>query len=166
MTLPSPAEQLASRKRLNALFRTPKHEPEVRRKAVKRPFIENPNAPRCLWPRVRDWLDLSSEPEDRIPVIHVKTIREVVGLHYEVSQVDLLSDRRTHKVVLPRQVAMYLAKTLTLKSLPEIGRRFGGRDHTTVLHAVRKITALREQDPVVASDLQRLTDQIKEWSGA
>ena len=66
----------------------------------------------------------------------------MVARQYNVSRSDLLSSRRTANVVRPRQVAMYLAKTLTLRSLPEIGRRFGGRDHTTVLHAVRKIEAL------------------------
>ena len=70
----------------------------------------------------------------------------MVARQYNVSRSDLLSSRRTANVVRPRQVAMYLAKTLTLRSLPEIGRRFGGRDHTTVLHAVRKIEALVAKD--------------------
>ncbi|MGY4449335.1 chromosomal replication initiation ATPase DnaA [Bradyrhizobium sp. i1.3.1] len=74
--------------------------------------------------------------------IKIEDIQRVVARQYNVSRSDLLSSRRTANVVRPRQVAMYLAKTLTLRSLPEIGRRFGGRDHTTVLHAVRKIEAL------------------------
>ena len=72
----------------------------------------------------------------------VTRIQEVVARQYGVSRFDLLSSRRTANIVRPRQVAMYLCKTLTLRSLPEIGRRFGGRDHTTVLHAVRKISWL------------------------
>ena len=68
--------------------------------------------------------------------VKIEDIQRIVARQYNVSRADLLSSRRTANVVRPRQVAMYLAKTLTLRSLPEIGRRFGGRDHTTVLHAV------------------------------
>jgi chromosomal replication initiator protein len=65
-------------------------------------------------------------------------------------------------VVRPRQVAMYLAKTLTLRSLPEIGRRFGGRDHTTVLHAVRKIENLVNNDNTLAEEIEALKRQLQE----
>jgi chromosomal replication initiator protein len=65
-------------------------------------------------------------------------------------------------VVRPRQVAMYLAKTLTLRSLPEIGRRFGGRDHTTVLHAVRKIEGLVGNDAMLADEIEVLKRQLQE----
>jgi chromosomal replication initiator protein len=65
-------------------------------------------------------------------------------------------------VVRPRQVAMYLAKTLTLRSLPEIGRRFGGRDHTTVLHAVRKIEALVSKDVALSEEVESLKRQLQE----
>ena len=68
-----------------------------------------------------------------------RTSRSSSRRRYNVSRSDILSERRTAAVVQPRQIAMYLSKVLTLRSLPEIGRRFGGRDHTTVLHAVRKI---------------------------
>ncbi|MCB8829719.1 chromosomal replication initiator protein DnaA, partial [Escherichia coli] len=71
--------------------------------------------------------------------IRIEEIQRIVARHYNVSKQDLLSNRRTRTIVKPRQIAMYLAKMLTPRSLPEIGRRFGGRDHTTVLHAVRKI---------------------------
>jgi chromosomal replication initiator protein len=64
--------------------------------------------------------------------------------------------------VRPRQVAMYLAKTLTLRSLPEIGRRFGGRDHTTVLHAVRKIEGLVGNDMALAEEIEILKRQLQE----
>ena len=70
--------------------------------------------------------------------------------------------RRTANVVRPRQVAMYLAKTLTLRSLPEIGRRFGGRDHTTVLHAVRKIEALVSKDIALSEEVESLKRQLQE----
>ena len=74
--------------------------------------------------------------------VRVEEILKLVSAHFNVTRADLLSSRRTASVVRPRQIAMYLSKTLTLRSLPEIGRRFGGRDHTTVLHAVRKIEGL------------------------
>ncbi|MFZ3335664.1 MAG: helix-turn-helix domain-containing protein, partial [Xanthobacteraceae bacterium] len=65
-------------------------------------------------------------------------------------------------VVRPRQVAMYLAKVLTLRSLPEIGRRFGGRDHTTVLHAVRKIENLAGNDSAFAEEIEGLKRQLQD----
>jgi chromosomal replication initiator protein len=74
----------------------------------------------------------------------------------------MLSSRRTANVVRPRQIAMYLAKTLTLRSLPEIGRRFGGRDHTTVLHAVRKIEHLADTDKVLADEIDILKRMLME----
>jgi chromosomal replication initiator protein len=86
----------------------------------------------------------------------------VVARQYNVSRADLLSSRRTANVVRPRQVAMYLAKTLTLRSLPEIGRRFGGRDHTTVLHAVRKIEGLVGNDTMLADEIEVLKRQLQE----
>jgi len=88
----------------------------------------------------------------------------VVARQYNVSRSDLLSSRRTANVVRPRQVAMYLAKTLTLRSLPEIGRRFGGRDHTTVLHAVRKIEGLVTggSDMALAEEIEILKRQLQE----
>jgi chromosomal replication initiator protein len=83
--------------------------------------------------------------------VKIEDIQRIVARQYNVSRADLLSSRRTANVVRPRQVAMYLAKTLTLRSLPEIGRRFGGRDHTTVLHAVRKIEGLVGNDAMLAT---------------
>jgi chromosomal replication initiator protein len=76
--------------------------------------------------------------------VRIEDIQRVVARHYNVSKTELLSNRRTRTIVKPRQVAMFLAKMMTLRSLPEIGRRFGGRDHTTVLHAVRKIEGLSQ----------------------
>jgi chromosomal replication initiator protein len=87
-----------------------------------------------------------------------------VARHYNVSRTDICSARRTANVVRPRQVAMYLAKTLTLRSLPEIGRRFGGRDHTTVLHAVRKIAALIPKDAELAAEEAHFRSLLSEVS--
>jgi len=94
--------------------------------------------------------------------IRVEDILRVVAKHYGVSRADLLSSRRTANVVRPRQIAMYLAKTLTLRSLPEIGRRFGGRDHTTVLHAVRKIEGLVQGDKGLAEEIDALKRLLQE----
>jgi chromosomal replication initiator protein len=94
--------------------------------------------------------------------VKIEDIQRIVARHYNVSRGDLLSSRRTANVVRPRQVAMYLAKTLTLRSLPEIGRRFGGRDHTTVLHAVRKIEHLVGNDTALAEEVESLKRQLQE----
>ncbi len=81
------------------------------------------------------------EPVVRCPSIH--RIIEAVCKKYNVTRVEILSARRTANIVRPRHVAMYLAKQLTLRSYPAIGRAFGGRDHTSILSGVRKITRLR-----------------------
>ncbi|MDE2579490.1 MAG: chromosomal replication initiator protein DnaA [Hyphomicrobiales bacterium] len=94
--------------------------------------------------------------------VKIDDIQKLVAGHYNVSRADLLSSRRTASVVRPRQIAMYLAKTLTLRSLPEIGRRFGGRDHTTVLHAVRKIEGMVNADTALAQDLELLKRMLTE----
>jgi chromosomal replication initiator protein len=94
--------------------------------------------------------------------VRIEDIQRVVARQYNVSRADLLSSRRTANVVRPRQVAMYLAKILTLRSLPEIGRRFGGRDHTTVLHAVRKIEALAANDSALADEIEALKRQLQD----
>lgn len=89
-------------------------------------------------------------------------IQRVVAEHFNVAVADILSARRTANVVRPRQIAMYLTKVLTLRSLPEIGRRFGGRDHTTVLHAVRKIEALVSKDVALSDEVELLKRQLQE----
>jgi chromosomal replication initiator protein len=94
--------------------------------------------------------------------VRIEDIQRVVARQYNVSRADLLSSRRTANVVRPRQVAMYLAKVLTLRSLPEIGRRFGGRDHTTVLHAVRKIEGLVGNDTTLAEEIESLKRQLQD----
>jgi hypothetical protein len=91
------------------------------------------------------------EPAEPSRPLRIEHIQYVVAQHYNVSRIDILSARRTHNAVRPRQIAMYLARTLTKRTLPEIGRRFGGRDHTTVMHAVRKIEALIPIVPAFAA---------------
>ncbi len=93
--------------------------------------------------------------------ITVDEIQRAVAEYYNLRLSELLSARRSRNIARPRQVAMYLAKQLTERSLPEIGRRFGGRDHTTVIHAVRKIEELRRQDSALDEDIHRLTRQLQ-----
>lgn len=88
--------------------------------------------------------------------ITVEDIQRKVSEHYNIRFADLIGPRRFRTVTRPRQMAMYLAKELTSRSLTEIGRRFGGRDHTTVLHSVRRMEKLRGQDSQIAEDLELL----------
>jgi chromosomal replication initiator protein len=108
----------------------------------------------------RELKDMVRPPE--LKRVRIEEIQRIVARQYNVSRGDLLSARRTANVVRPRQIAMYLAKTMTLRSLPEIGRRFGGRDHTTVLHAVRKIESLIGSDTAVAAEIEVLKGQLQD----
>jgi chromosomal replication initiator protein len=94
--------------------------------------------------------------------VKIEDIQKLVASRYNVSRSDILSERRTAAVVRPRQIAMYLSKVLTLRSLPEIGRRFGGRDHTTVLHAVRKIEKALGEDNILSDEVELLKRMLQE----
>ncbi len=94
--------------------------------------------------------------------VKIEDIQKLVASRYNVSRSDILSERRTAAVVRPRQIAMYLSKVLTLRSLPEIGRRFGGRDHTTVLHAVRKIEKAIGEDHALSDEVELLKRMLQE----
>lgn len=87
-------------------------------------------------------------------------IRKVAD-HYRLRMTDLLSPRRVRSIARPRQIAMFLAKRLTSKSLPEIGKQFGGRDHTTVIHAVKKIEELRAVDSQISEDVELLRRMLE-----
>lgn len=93
--------------------------------------------------------------------VTVDQIQKTVAEHYQLKQADLISERRARAVARPRQVAMWLAKQITTRSLPDIGRRFGGRDHTTVLHAVRRIEALKAEDAGIARDVDVLMRKLR-----
>lgn len=88
--------------------------------------------------------------------IKIEDILRVISRHFGVSKSDLLSQRRHRSVVWPRQIGMYLAKQMTARSLPEIGRRFGNRDHTTVLHAIRKIEGKLNGNPRLRDEMEEL----------
>jgi chromosomal replication initiator protein len=93
--------------------------------------------------------------------VSIDEIQRKVCEHYRIRQAEMGSARRAREVARPRQIAMYLAKQLTQRSLPEIGRRFGGRDHTTVIHAVRTIEALRIKDAEIDGDVRLLMRQLE-----
>ena len=88
--------------------------------------------------------------------VTIEEIQKQVASHFNIRTSDMHSARRSRIIARPRQVAMYLAKQLTSRSLPEIGRKFGGRDHTTVMHAVKKVEELRDYDSTFAEDVELL----------
>jgi chromosomal replication initiator protein len=93
--------------------------------------------------------------------ITIDEIQRKVSDHFRIRHAEMTSARRAREVARPRQIAMYLAKQLTPRSLPEIGRRFGGRDHTTVIHAVRQIEKLRKADAELDADVRLLLRQLE-----
>lgn len=93
--------------------------------------------------------------------ITIEEIQKKVAEHFNIRVADMHSARRARQVARPRQVAMYLAKQLTSRSLPEIGKKFGGRDHTTVIHAVKKVEELRDADQSFAEDVELLRRMLE-----
>ena len=93
--------------------------------------------------------------------VTIEEIQKAVVEHYSIRMSDMVSARRSRAVARPRQVAMYLAKQLTPRSLPEIGKKFGGRDHTTVMHAVRQVERLSGEDRAIADDVEALRRKLQ-----
>ena len=93
--------------------------------------------------------------------ITIDDIQRKVADYYNLRLSDLLSARRSRQIARPRQVAMYLSKILTTRSLPEIGRKFGGRDHTTVIHAVKRVEGLRDSDSAIQEEVDLLTRSLE-----
>ncbi|MDB9752246.1 chromosomal replication initiator protein DnaA [Pelagibacteraceae bacterium] len=106
---------------------------------------------------INDCKSILKDVFSQIRVITVDKIQNVVSNYYNIPLSDMLSQRRSRPLARPRQIAMYLAKKMTTRSLPEIGRRFANRDHTTVIHAVKTITRLSEQD----DEMKKGINQIK-----
>jgi len=94
--------------------------------------------------------------------VTVEEIQRRVSEHYNIRLSEMIGPKRVRTYARPRQIAMYLAKHMTSRSLPEIGRRFGGRDHTTVMHGVRRITDLKTTDSQIADDLELLRRALSE----
>ena len=99
---------------------------------------------------------------NQIRVITVDKIQNVVSNYFNISLSEMLSERRSRPLARPRQIAMYLAKKMTSRSLPEIGRRFANRDHTTVIHAVKTITRLSEQDDEMKKNISQIKSLLLE----
>jgi chromosomal replication initiator protein len=93
-------------------------------------------------------------------MIFVADIQRVTAAHFEIPAREMVSARRSREVARPRQVAMYLAREMTPQSLPAIGRMFGGRDHTTVLHAIRTIGSLNEVSPKIRESVNAIKEQV------
>jgi chromosomal replication initiator protein len=93
--------------------------------------------------------------------VTIEDIQKTVAHHYNIKVADMHSARRARAVARPRQVAMYLSKRLTSKSLPEIGRKFGGKDHTTVMHAVKRVEELCKLDQSFAEDMELLNRMVQ-----
>jgi hypothetical protein len=122
--------------------------------AIERPPIK-PQSIEDGWENMWffDLLKGCREPRQTVPV---KEIQEAVCRHYGLSILDLLSHRRTLDINRPRQIAMYLCRTLTVHSYAQLGRRFGGRDHTTVIHAAQKIEGLLGYDMKLTCDVNTI----------
>jgi chromosomal replication initiator protein len=101
-------------------------------------------------------------PQGDIAAVSIEGIQQTVSERFELSLDELCGDRRSQNIVFPRQVAMYLSRELTDSSLPKIGKQFGGRDHTTVIHATTKIARLIKHDRSVYNLVQELTARIKQ----
>ena len=91
----------------------------------------------------------------------IDQIQKKVAEHFNVKLSDMHSSRRSRTVARPRQIAMFLSKNLTTRSLPEIGRKFGGRDHTTVIHAIKKVKELVKNDSSLSEDIEILTRSLQ-----
>ncbi|WP_188456211.1 chromosomal replication initiator protein DnaA [Virgibacillus oceani] len=102
-------------------------------------------------------------PSSKPRVITIQKIQEVVGEKYSIKLEDFIAKKRTKSIAFPRQIAMYLSRELTDFSLPKIGEEFGGRDHTTVIHAHEKISKLMENDNLLNKDIEEIKEQLKSF---
>ena len=111
---------------------------------------------------VSDCKNILKDVFSQIKVITVDKIQNVVSNYFNIPLSDMLSQRRSRPLARPRQIAMFLAKKMTTRSLPEIGRRFANRDHTTVIHAVKTITRLSEQDDEMKKNINQIKNLLQE----
>ncbi len=111
---------------------------------------------------INDCKNILKDVFSQMKVITVDKIQNVVSNYFNIALSDMLSQRRSRPLARPRQLAMYLAKKMTTRSLPEIGRRFANRDHTTVIHAVKTITRLSEQDDEMKKNINQIKNLLQE----
>ena len=111
---------------------------------------------------INDCKNILKDVFNQIRVITVDKIQKVVSNYFNIALSEMLSQRRSRPLARPRQIAMYLSKNMTTRSLPEIGRRFANRDHTTVIHAVKTITRLSEQDDEMKKNINQIKSLLLE----
>ena len=111
---------------------------------------------------INDCKNILKDVFNQIKVITVDKIQNVVSNYFNISLSEMLSQRRSRPLARPRQIAMYLAKKMTTRSLPEIGRRFANRDHTTVIHAVKTISRISDQDDEMKKNINQIKDLLLE----
>ncbi len=111
---------------------------------------------------INDCKNILKDVFNQIRIITVDKIQNIVSNYFNISLSDMLSQRRSRPLARPRQIAMFLAKKMTSRSLPEIGRRFANRDHTTVIHAVKTITRLSEQDDEMKKNISQIKSLLLE----
>jgi len=117
-----------------------------------------------LNPISKYWFHIEDEIDPPPYKPNIKDIQRACAQFYGITGNDILSDRRVASVVKPRHIAIYLTKKLTLHSLPDIGRRFGNRDHTSILFAIRKITALRAINAELATEITAIEQSLNRVS--
>ena len=111
---------------------------------------------------IQDCKNILKDVFSQIRIITVDKIQNIVSNYFNIALSEMLSQRRSRPLARPRQIAMYLAKKMTTRSLPEIGRRFANRDHTTVIHAVKTITRLSEQDDEMKKNINQIKSLLLE----
>ena len=111
---------------------------------------------------ISDCKNILKDVFNQTKIITVDKIQNTVSHFFNISLTDMLSQRRSRPLARPRQIAMYLAKKMTTRSLPEIGRRFANRDHTTVIHAVKTITRLSEKDAEMKKNIEQIKNTLLE----
>jgi hypothetical protein len=127
---------------------------------IPAPPVELPNGSVPAFNAFQAWIDkFEPLPAPTYPTIH--KIKRCVSEHFGITVPEIDSDRRMKRVVRPRQIAMYITKKLTPRSLPDIGRKFGGKDHSTVHHAVHKIENLVEHDAGFAGEISILMAKVQ-----
>lgn len=99
-------------------------------------------------------------PSTTPKILSILDIQKTVGEHYGIKLEDFSAKKRTKSIAFPRQVAMYLSREMTDSSLPKIGEEFGGRDHTTVIHAHEKITSLLKTDAILQDDIKQIKTKL------
>jgi chromosomal replication initiator protein len=111
---------------------------------------------------IQDCKNILKDVFSQIRIITVDKIQNIVSNYFNIALSEMLSQRRSRPLARPRQIAMYLAKKMTTRSLPEIGRRFANRDHTTVIHAVKTISRLSEQDDEMKKNINQIKSLLLE----